>query len=179
MRRHDLAFHLDGARLFNAAVALGVDARALARPFDTVSICLSKGLGAPVGSVLCGPSDFIERARRWRKVLGGGWRQAGVLAAAGIIALRDHPASLADDHQNARHLVSGLEQLGYDVDGPHTNMVFVSLDASAQRTIGEFMSERGIELFVRGPIVRLVTHRAISRANIARVVDAFAEFANA
>jgi threonine aldolase len=175
--RHGLAFHLDGARLFNAAVALGVDAGELARPFDTVSICLSKGLGAPVGSVLCGPADFIERARRWRKVLGGGWRQAGVLAAAGIIALRDHVDSLADDHEHARLLAEGLTRAGFEVDGPHTNTLFVTLDARAQEEIADFMLERGVQIYVRGPVLRLVTHRDLARSDIEKVVESFEAFA--
>jgi threonine aldolase len=178
VRRHGLAFHLDGARLFNAAVALDVDAHELARPFDTVSICLSKGLGAPVGSLLCGPADFIARARCWRKVLGGGWRQAGVLAAAGIIALRDHVARLADDHDNACRLARGLEAAGYEVDGPHTNTVFITLDPTAQKSIGEFMEARGITVFVRGSVLRLVTHLDLSSENVQTVIDAFGEFAD-
>ncbi|QDG53464.1 low-specificity L-threonine aldolase [Persicimonas caeni] len=175
--RHGLAFHLDGARLFNAAVALGVGAGELARPFDTVSICLSKGLGAPVGSVLCGPADFIERARRWRKVLGGGWRQAGVLAAAGIIALRDHVDSLADDHEHARLLADGLTRAGFEVDGPHTNTLFVTIDARAQDEIADFMLERGVQIYVRGPVLRLVTHRDLARSDIEKVVESFEAFA--
>ncbi len=176
-RHHGLGFHLDGARLFNAAVALGVEPGVLSRPFDTVSICLSKGLGAPVGSVLCGPSEFIERARRWRKVLGGGWRQAGVLAAAGLLALSGFEDRLAADHENARRLAEGLRGHGFDVDGPHTNMLFVALDDAAMETIGEFMQSRGINVFVREASLRLVAHSDLSGDDVETVVEAFGVFA--
>lgn len=115
-RQHDLALHLDGARLFNAAVKLGCDAREITRHFDTVSVCLSKGLGAPVGSVLCGSDVFIAKARRLRKMVGGGMRQAGILAAAGLYALERNVERLADDHQRAEQLGSGLAALGFAVE---------------------------------------------------------------
>ncbi|MEG6660210.1 beta-eliminating lyase-related protein, partial [Pseudomonas aeruginosa] len=108
-----LALHLDGARLYNAAVKLGVDASEITRHFDSVSVCLSKGLGAPVGSVLCGSVELIGKARRWRKMVGGGMRQAGLLAAAGLYALDHQVARLADDHANAARLGDGLRELGY------------------------------------------------------------------
>lgn len=171
--RNGLALHLDGARIFNAAVALEVDVAELTRPFDTVSICLSKGLGAPTGSVLCGSQEFITRARRWRKVLGGGWRQAGLLAAAGIIALTDHVDRLRVDHELAARLADGLRTLGLPVDGPHTNQVFVTLSEEATRTLQPFMENRGIQLLVRGPTLRLVTHRDLSAEDIDAVVEAF------
>ena len=129
--RHALAVHLDGARLFNAAAALGVSAAELARPVDSVSICLSKGLCAPVGSVLCGTAEFVGRARRSRKLVGGGMRQAGVLAAAGLIALRDMTDRLAEDHVRARRLASGLAAtpgLRVDTERIRTNIVFFDLD---------------------------------------------------
>lgn len=175
-RRHQLAFHLDGARLFNAATALHREARELAEPFDTVSICLSKGLGAPVGSVLCGPAPVIARARRWRKVVGGGWRQAGLLAAAGIVALQSHVQRLADDHAHARHLATELDALGFDVGDAHTNMVFLTLDESERETIVDFMQKRGIRLFVRGSTLRLVTHLDVSADDVDKVVEAFRDF---
>lgn len=174
--RRGLDFHLDGARLFNAAVALECDASKLARPFDSVSICLSKGLGAPVGSVLCGSEALVEKARRWRKVLGGGWRQAGVLAAAGIVALEEGVGRLATDHANAARLARGLERAGYEVDGPHTNMVFVTLSEEAAERLEPFMEDRGVEVFVRGSKVRLVTHRDVDSADIDRVVEAFDDY---
>ncbi len=116
-RRHGLKIHVDGARIFNAAVALGVKADQLAAEADSVSFCLSKGLAAPVGSVVCGSRDFIYRARRARKMLGGGMRQAGVLAAAGIVALNEMVDRLADDHANARKLAEGLAEMpGLSID---------------------------------------------------------------
>jgi threonine aldolase len=129
-RRHGLALHMDGARLFNAAVAQNVDAAALTHHVDSVTFCLSKGLCAPVGSVLCGSADFIYRARRARKILGGGMRQAGILAAAGLIALNEMIERLADDHAHARLLAEGLARLPgvrVDVDKVRTNMVFFDL----------------------------------------------------
>jgi threonine aldolase len=128
-RERGLACHLDGARLFNAAVASGVSADVLARPFDSVSVCLSKGLGAPVGSIIAGTGPEIEQANRLRKLLGGGMRQAGVVAAGGIYALDHHVERLADDHANARRLAEGLaagSRLRIDVDGVATNIVLAS-----------------------------------------------------
>lgn len=127
-REHGLGMHLDGARIYNAAVAGGVSARAIAQHFDTVSVCLSKGLGAPVGSVLVGSAPLIAKARRWRKVLGGGWRQAGMLAAAGLHALDHHVARLADDHRRAAHLAGCLREIaGLNLLGQYTNMVFIDV----------------------------------------------------
>ena len=127
--RHGLAMHLDGARLWNAAVKQRVEPRAIAQGFDSVSVCLSKGLGAPVGSVLCGGRDFIKAARRWRKMLGGGMRQAGILAAAGRYAIANHIARLAEDHENAARLAQGSRSTGSSrVAPPQTNMVFVEVD---------------------------------------------------
>src|SRR5208282_4999251 len=125
-KAHRLPTHLDGARIFNAAVALGVDVKALTRGFDTVMFCLSKGLGAPVGSMLVGSAELMARARVYRKALGGGMRQAGVLAAAGLIALEEGPKRLADDHANARLLVEALahvEGVSIDLDSVETNIV--------------------------------------------------------
>jgi threonine aldolase len=119
-----LSAHLDGARLWNACAASGHTPAEYAAPFDTVSVCLSKGLGAPVGSVLVGSEDHIEEARHYRKMLGGGWRQAGVLAAAGIYALENHRERLVDDHAAASDLADGLVKLGFDVQPPKTNMVW-------------------------------------------------------
>jgi threonine aldolase len=124
-RQHGLRLHLDGARLFNAEVASGVPAASWAEPFDTVSFCLSKGLGAPVGSLVCGDLATLRRIHRLRKMLGGGMRQAGVLAAAGLFALEHHVERLAEDHANASRLATGLEKLGLEVDPrPETNLVF-------------------------------------------------------
>jgi threonine aldolase len=170
-----LATHLDGARLFNAAAALGVAPRAVAAGFDSVSVCLSKGLGAPVGSVLLGSRDFIARARRPRKMLGGGLRQAGVLAAAGLYALEHHVARLADDHAHAQQLAEGLRALGLEVDGPHTNMVFVHIKPEQAVPLQAFMAERGV-LVSSGARLRLVTHLDVNGAGIERALAAFAAF---
>ncbi len=172
-----LATHLDGARLFNAAAALGVAPREIAAGFDSVSVCLSKGLGAPVGSVLLGTREFIGRARRPRKMLGGGLRQAGVLAAAGIYALEHHVARLADDHANAQRLADGL--CGIDevaVDGPHSNMVFVTVPPARLSALEAFLRERGILILARSAVVRLVTHLDVDAAGIARAAGAFRAF---
>ena len=165
--RHGLAVHLDGARLFNATAALNVQASDFARHCDSVSICLSKGLGAPVGSVLCGSSEFIARARRWRKMLGGGMRQAGVLAAAGIYALEHNCRRLADDHHRAEHLAVGLRELGLNVER-HTNMVFVAdIDAAAMVA---HMAAGGVR--VSGS--RWVVHLDVDDAGIRRTIAAAA-----
>lgn len=177
-RGRGLGLHLDGARVFNAAVKQRVPVREIARHFDTVSVCLSKGLGAPVGSVLCGTRHHIGRARRWRKVLGGGMRQAGVLAAAGLYALEHHVERLAQDHDNARALAEGLAGLpGVKVDpgAVQTNMVFVSLPPERADALRAYLRARDI-LLGSGSDIRLVTHLDISPADVRAVVSAFAEF---
>ena len=131
-REHGLQLHLDGARLYNAAVKLGVDAREITQHFDSVSVCLSKGLGAPVGSVLCGSVELIGKARRLRKMVGGGMRQAGILAAAGLYALDNNVQRLADDHANAQLLAEGLRAAGYEVEPVQTNMVYVQMGDKAE-----------------------------------------------
>jgi len=172
-----LATHLDGARLFNAAIALGVAPREMAAGFDSVSVCLSKGLGAPVGSVLLGTRDFIDCARRPRKMLGGGLRQAGVLAAAGIHALEHNVARLADDHANAQRLADGLRRIDVlKVDGPHTNMLFVAVPPERVAALATFLRSRGILVMARSPALRLVTHLDVDSAGIDRTTTAFAEF---
>ncbi|PAU52878.1 low-specificity L-threonine aldolase [Pseudomonas sp. PIC25] len=171
-RRHGLALHLDGARLFNAAVKLGVDARDIAGHFDSVSVCLSKGLGAPVGSVLCGSSELIGKARRWRKMVGGGMRQAGVLAAAGLYALEHQAERLAEDHANAARLGEGLRALGFEVEPVQTNMVYLNAGERAQ-AFKAAAAERGIWL-IAAPRLRMVTHMDISACDIERVIDFFA-----
>ena len=161
-----LATHLDGARLFNAEVASGIPAARWAACFDTVAFCFSKGLGAPVGSVLCGPRDAIERARRLRKMLGGGMRQAGVLAAAARFALAHHVARLADDHENARRLAEGLQKLGLPVDPwPETNMVMFRVADTMGFLRGA--RERGVLLLPTDPgRFRAVTHLDVSRDDV-------------
>jgi len=155
-RRHDLKIHVDGARIFNAAVALGVDASDLVSEADSVTFCLSKGLAAPVGSLVCGSRDFIREARRARKVVGGGMRQAGVLAAAGIVALTEMVDRLADDHANARRLVEGLvdaEGLSVDVGRVQTNIVYMNMtkDGLLSAVVAEQLSREGVLLLPTGP----------------------------
>lgn len=171
---HGLALHLDGARVFNAAVALGVDIKEIARHFDSVSVCLSKGLGAPVGSVLCGSVELIGKARRLRKMVGGGMRQAGMLAAAGLYALDRQVQRLADDHANAAFLAQGLSELGYSVEPVQTNMVYVDIGERAA-ALKAFCAERDIRLSA-APRLRMVTHMDVSRAQLERVIAVFAEF---
>lgn len=177
-RAHGLSLHLDGARLFNAAVDRGVSARQICRYFDSVSICLSKGLGAPVGSVLLGSRVLIDKARRWRKVTGGGWRQAGMLAAAGIHALDHHVERLAEDHARARRLaegLSGLPELGEI--SHHTNMVFAALPLERQRALATHLASHGVKIGVGYlPSLRLVTHLGIDDAAIERSLEAFRSF---
>jgi threonine aldolase len=165
-RRHGLATHLDGARLYNAAVASGLPARELARPFDSVSVCFSKGLGAPVGSALVGSRELVERARRWRKMLGGGLRQAGVLAAAALHALDHHVERLAEDHANARRLAEGLQGLpGVHVALPQSNILFV--DLAPEKAAGAVERLAAAGLLCTGLYrLRLVTHLDVSAADI-------------
>jgi threonine aldolase len=179
---HGLKLHIDGARVFNAAVALGVDARALAGPADSVMFCLSKSLCAPIGSVLCGPEGFIAEARRYRKMVGGGMRQAGVIAAAGIVALESMIERLEDDHSNARRLADGLRDMpGVELDGypPQTNMVYFTLAPAARCAPGPVVAQmrsRGIVLDSDGSRhFRLVTHYWVTAEDVARVIGAFRE----
>jgi threonine aldolase len=177
-RGRGLATHLDGARLFNAAVAQAGagDARAaaheIARHFDSVSVCFSKGLGTPVGSALVGPKALIERAHRHRKMLGGGMRQAGVLAAAAIHALDHHIDRLAEDHTNARRLADGLQGLpGVTVEAPHTNIVFV--DLVPEKAVGIVERLRAAGVLCTGLYrLRLVTHLDVSASDIDHAVRA-------
>ncbi|MFC4525369.1 low-specificity L-threonine aldolase [Dyella halodurans] len=177
-RERGLGLHLDGARLYNAAIASGVAAREIAKHFDSVSVCLSKGLGAPVGSVLVGNAALIEKARRWRKVTGGGWRQAGLLAAAANYALDHHVARLADDHARAATLAAGLGEIpGVKLLGHYTNMVFVDVPADRLRELDVHLREAGVRISVGYlPTLRLVTHLDIDDEGIARTVDAFRRF---
>ncbi len=175
-RNHSLGMHLDGARLFNAAVALRVPAVEIALHFDTVNICLSKGLGAPVGSVLCGNRDLIARARRWRKVVGGGMRQAGILAAAGIFALQHNVNSLAEDHENSRILADGLRRIPrLVIEGPYTNMVYTTVAKEDAEQLRRHLLAQGI-VIREGERVRLVAHRDVSREDVERVIKEAASF---
>jgi threonine aldolase len=172
--RRGLTLHLDGARLFNAASALGVDARDVAAPFHSVSVCLSKGLGAPAGSVLLGSRAFVDEARRWRKVLGGGMRQAGVLAAAGRYALVHHVERLAGDHERAARLAEALGDCAVFTGRVRaaTNMVFVDIDAALQERLRRAFEDRGIR--IRGP--RWVLHLDVDDAALDRVIAAARAF---
>ncbi len=167
---HGLKLHIDGARLFNAAVAQGLDVKALARGADSVTFCLSKGLSAPVGSVVVGSASFIKRARRMRKVLGGGMRQAGVIAAAGIVALTQMVDRLAEDHANARQLAQGLASLpGIEPEPMHTNILYfrVRHPRYTAPSLQEALHEQGVGvLAVAADRVRAVTHYGITAADI-------------
>jgi threonine aldolase len=178
--RSGLPVHLDGARIFNAAVAQALDVRELTRPVDSVMFCLSKGLSAPVGSMLAGPSAFIEQARRMRKMLGGGMRQAGVLAAAGICALTENVERLAEDHANALELARGLQGLpaiAVDLGRVETNMVYAHcLPPLTRERFVALCLQRGIKVDASGPgIVRMVTHRNVLSQDIAYAVNAIGE----
>jgi threonine aldolase len=169
-RRKGLARHLDGARLFNAAVASGVKPRAITQHFDSVSVCFSKGLGTPAGSALCGSRDLIARAHRWRKMAGGGMRQAGVLAAAALYALDHHVDRLADDHANARHLAERLQGLpGVTVAMPQSNIVFVDLAPDKPNDIVARLRQRGV-LATGLYKLRLVTHLDVSADDVERAI---------
>ena len=173
-----LKLHLDGARLFNAAVKLSVPARTITDSFDTVTFCLSKGLGAPAGSMLCGESEVINKARRWRKMLGGGMRQSGILAAAGLIALKHHVDRLADDHQNAITLAESFTRLArFEVDTTqvHTNMMFVHFDPTLGPALRDHLRAQGILISLNNPL-RLVTHLGVTTEDIDRVIHAFTSF---
>jgi len=176
--RRGLAFHLDGARLFNAAVACGVPAREIARHFDSVSVCFSKGLGAPVGSVLIGSAALIDTARRWRKVTGGGWRQAGILAAACDHALDHHVARLADDHARAARLGDALrDHPVIRLAGQHTNMVFIDVPVEHLAAFKAHVDAAGIRLSIGYlPSIRMVTHLDIDDAAIDRAIAALGAF---
>jgi threonine aldolase len=164
-REAQLALHLDGARLWNAAVASGRTPAELAAPFDTVSVCLSKGLGAPVGSLVATSQALAARLRRMRKQLGGGMRQAGVLAAAGLHALEHHVERLRDDHANARRLASGLRELGFETNAPETNIVLVK-SADSARFVAEARA-RGVRMGVRDARwLRAVTHLDVSASDV-------------
>lgn len=167
-----LALHLDGARIWNAAVALGVPPAAVAGPFDTISVCLSKGLGAPIGSVLVGSADLITEARRWRKMLGGGMRQAGIIAAAGIYALDHHIDRLADDHGNAELLAKLLGNVaGVTVKGQDTNMVFVDFGVADYAAFAATLREQGIVALTGRSSSRLVTHLGVTSADVEHFVE--------
>jgi len=175
-REHGLATHLDGARLFNAAVDSATPLAALCAPFDSVSLCFSKGLGAPIGSVLTGSPALIDSARRWRKVLGGGMRQSGIIAAACHYALDHHVADLADDHRRAARLAEGIRALPLlRVDYAATNMVFLQVPEAHVAPLRAWLAEREILIEVLYT-TRLVVHRDLNDADIERVLEALGDY---
>jgi threonine aldolase len=183
-REKGLFLHLDGARIFNAAVAQGISAKELTQPVDSVTFCLSKALCAPVGSVLCGSTEFIQKAHRIRKQLGGGMRQAGILAAAGIVALESMVDRLAEDHKRAHDLARGLSNLPWlvlDEGTPKTNMIFMSLTDTFRmdaRQVAAELSKQGIRIGVVGMRrFRLVTHYWIDDSAVDKTILAFHELA--
>ncbi len=177
-RQHQLRLHLDGARLWNAAVATGIPERDYAAPFDSVNVCFSKGLGAPVGSALAGSREFIQRARRFRKQYGGGMRQAGILAAGALFALEHQRARLAEDHANARTLAQGLAQLpGIELDPAtvQTNMVIFRVTTLPARQLAQKLNAAGVRVLATGPdTIRAVTNLNVSAEDIAAAVEIFA-----
>ena len=177
-READCRLHLDGARLFNAVIASGESAASLTEGFDSISVCLSKGLGAPVGSVLVGTRSFIDRAHRWRKLFGGGMRQSGILAAAGLYALDHNIKRLADDHNRARRLAEGFGEirgLSVDQEAVQTNMVYLETKELAKGYVDR-LAEMGVGCFALGDrLIRLVTHLQIDDEGIEEVIMAFNE----
>ncbi|OGT81028.1 MAG: hypothetical protein A3J35_03785 [Gammaproteobacteria bacterium RIFCSPLOWO2_02_FULL_52_10] len=177
-QNHHLKLHLDGARIFNAAIKLQLPVTRISQHFDSISVCLSKGLGAPVGSLLCASKEVIQSARRWRKVLGGGMRQAGILAAAGIYALENHIERLAEDHDNAALLARELgkiDELSVEYQAAQTNMVFLEMAEGVSEQLGIHLKENGI-IISKGPRVRLVTHMDVNRDDILQTVAAIRSF---
>ena len=175
-KRRGLATHLDGARLFNAATKLGITPREVCRGFDSVSVCLSKGLGTPAGTMLAGSQAFIKTAHRMRKMLGGAMRQAGVIAAAGLYAIEHNITRIADDHANAERLARGLSGIaGLNVEGAQTNMVFVRVAAVQVVALNTHMQQAGVRILA-APRIRLVTHLDVDANGIDRAISAFKSF---
>jgi len=176
-REKGLALHVDGARIMNAAVALNVPLSTLTQYCDTLTICLSKGLGAPIGSLLCGSAEYIKQARRWRKMVGGGMRQAGILAEAARYALLNNVERLREDHDNAQWLANALSAIGVEVMAPgaQTNMLFLKVPAHEAAQLGGWMKERGV-LMSAGPVTRIVTHLDVSRSDLEKLVSLWKEF---
>lgn len=177
-KEHNLKLHLDGARIFNASVKLNVPVTEISRYFDSISICLSKGLGAPIGSILCAGREQIKEARRWRKVLGGGMRQVGIIAAAGIYALENNIERLAEDHENAELLAKGLDGIdGLEVDHStiETNIFYINVSKDTAPLLLDYLKQHGI-LIYGGENIRLVTHMDLSEEDIKTVINKFKEF---
>ena len=180
-KAHGCAIHMDGARIFNAAVKTKTSVKRMLRDFDSVSICLSKGLGAPVGSLLVGGKDFIAKASRWRKLFGGGMRQSGFLAACGLYALEHNIERLAEDHRRAQHLaheVSKMAGFSINLDAVETNMVYIDSDMGAKQLMHE-LGEHGIDVLDVGPTaVRAVIHLHVTDEDIEQVIKVFGQLAN-
>ncbi|AIU72356.1 threonine aldolase [Hafnia alvei FB1] len=176
-REKGLALHVDGARIMNATVALNVPLSTLTQYCDTLTICLSKGLGAPIGSLLCGSAEYIKQARRWRKMVGGGMRQAGILAEAARYALLNNVERLREDHDNAQWLANELSAIGVEIMAPgaQTNMLFLKVPAHEAAQLGGWMKERGV-LMSAGPVTRIVTHLDVSRSDLEKLVSLWKEF---
>ncbi|HBI08877.1 low-specificity L-threonine aldolase [Franconibacter pulveris] len=174
-RERNLALHVDGARIFNAVVDYGCALEEVTRYCDTFTICLSKGLGAPVGSLLLGNRDYIKRATRWRKMTGGGMRQAGILAAAGLYALEHNVARLKEDHDNAAWLAGALREAGADVRRQDTNMLFVRVPQERVAELGQYMKAHDV-LISAAPVTRLVTHLDVNRDQLGEVVRLWQAF---
>ena len=171
-----LSTHLDGARICNAAVKLGVAPREVVQGFDSVSVCLSKGLGAPVGSVLCGSKPFIKEAKRWRKMLGGGMRQAGMLAAGGLYALEHNIQRLAEDHDNAAYFAGELAKMkNLKVSSPQTNIFYIDIPSFLCKGLDDVLQLTRIRVSM-APRLRIVTHMDASRADIERAITVFGDF---
>ncbi len=177
--RFGLRMHLDGARLWNASAATGISEREYAAPFDSVSVCLSKGLGAPVGSLLVGSREFIEHAHRYRKIFGGGMRQVGILAAAGLYAVRHHRERLVEDHRRARRLAEALSELpglSVDLESVQTNMVFVDVGQTgkeAAQVVAALRTQGVLCLALGQTVIRLVTHLDVDDTGVERAIRAF------
>ena len=169
--------HMDGARLFNAVVVSGTDPARMVRDFDTVTICLSKGLGAPVGSVLVGSKEFIDRAHRFRKMLGGGMRQAGIIAAGGLYALENNLERLSEDHVRAKRLalaINEMENYSVELDAVHSNIVLISTPEGTAKSVVSKLAEKGIDIIdIHDSQVRAVTHLHITDEDIDRAIEAF------
>jgi threonine aldolase len=175
--------HLDGARIFNAAAASGLDAAEIAAEVDTLMFCLSKGLGAPIGSVLCGPADMAREARRLKILYGGAWRQAGIVAAAGLIALEEGPKRLHEDHERARRLAEGVAEAfpgSVDLEQVETNMVLVDTDAVGLPMLDTIdrLAVLGVGVTHSGGKIRMVTHLDVDDAGIGVALDAWRELAS-
>lgn len=170
--------HIDGARIFNAVIKTGIDAKRMTRDYDSVSICFSKGMGAPVGSVLVGSTEFIARAHRWRKMFGGGWRQAGILAQACLFALDNNIQRMEQDHERAKRIataINSMDSFSVDLDTVQTNMVYVTCEKSANKVVKE-LQKNGIDLFDLGPnSVRIVCHLHIDDEDEQRIIQAFSQ----